>query len=218
MKEHEGKAVARPQRLGEEIANAISHGLGALLAVAGTVLLLVRASMTGDALSVVSAALYGSSMIILYTFSCLYHALTPPRGKAVFQVLDHCAIFLLILGTYIPIALVGVGAAFGWVIFGVVTACAVLGITLTAVNMQKFRKLSFALYLVMGWFAVFLVKAVWDETAYPGLALLLGGGLCYTLGIIFYKQKVKTYMHFVWHLFVMAGSALHFFLIYEYFC
>ena len=208
----------RRQRLGEEIANAVSHGVGALLAIAATVLVIVRAAQHGQAIAVVSAALYGSSMIVLYLFSCLYHALTAPRGKKVFQILDHCSIFFLILGTYIPIALVGIGGALGWVLFGVITGCAVLGITLNAVNLQRFKKFSMGLYIGMGWAAVFAIRPLWNAIGLGGFALLLAGGLCYTLGVIFYKKKEQPYMHFVWHLFVMGGSVFHFFLIYQYCC
>lgn len=207
----------RRQELGEEIANAISHGIGAMLAIAGTVLLLVRAATHGSAIAVVSAALYGSSMILLYTISCIYHALTPPRGKKVFRVLDHCSIFLLILGTYIPIALVGIGGWFGWVIFGVLTACAILGVTLNAIDLHRFHKLSLVLYLAMGWLAVFTIKPILNAVSTSGVVLLLLGGVFYTLGVIFYKKKELKYMHFIWHLFVIAGSTFHFFMIYNYF-
>jgi hemolysin III len=208
----------RKQQLGEEIANAISHGIGALLAIAGTVLLLVHAAVYGTVISVVSAALYGASMILLYTISCLYHALTQPRGKRVFQVLDHCSIFLLILGTYIPIALVGIGGAFGWVVFGVIAACAVLGVTLNAVDLHRWKKLSLVLYVVMGWLALFTIRPILRAVPFGGVMLLLLGGVFYTLGVIFYRKKEWQYMHFVWHLFVIAGSVLHFFMIYLYFC
>lgn len=207
----------RRQELGEEIANAISHGIGAMLAIAGTVLLLVHAATHGTTIAVVSAALYGSSMILLYTISCIYHALTPPRGKKVFRVLDHCSIFLLILGTYIPIALVGIGGWFGWVIFGVLTACAVLGVTLNAIDLHRFNKLSLVLYLAMGWLAVFTIKPILNAVSTSGVMLLLLGGVFYTLGVIFYKKKELKYMHFIWHLFVIAGSTFHFFMVYNYF-
>jgi len=213
-----GKKAVRPQKLGEEIANAISHGVGALLAIAGTVLVLVRAAMHGTAISVVSAALYGGSMILLYTISCIYHALTPKKGKRVFQILDHCSIFLLILGTYIPIALVGIGGAFGWVVFGVITACAVLGVTLNAVDLHRWKKQSLVLYVVMGWLALFTIPRILRAVGPGGVMLLILGGIFYTLGVYFYKKKEQPYMHFVWHLFVIAGSALHFFMIYRYFC
>lgn len=208
---------SRRQQLGEEIANAISHGLGALLAIAGTVLLLLHAATQGTTISLVSAALYGSSMILLYTVSCIYHALTPPTGKKVFQILDHCSIFLLILGTYIPIALVGIGGWFGWVIFGVLAACAILGVTLNAVDLHRWKKLSFVLYLAMGWLAVFTIKPILDAVSWIGVFLLFLGGLFYSLGVLFYRKKELKYMHFIWHIFVLAGSASHFFMIYHYF-
>lgn len=210
------EGIVRKQQLGEEIANAISHGLGALLAIAGMVLLLLRAVLYGTVISVVSAALYGTSMILLYTISCLYHALTLPRGKKVFQVLDHCSIFLLILGTYIPIALVGIGGAFGWVVFGVITACAVLGVTLNAVDLHRWKRFSLVLYVVMGWLALFTIRPILRAVPIGGVILLLLGGVFYTLGVIFYKKKEWKYMHFVWHLFVIAGSVMHFFMIYLY--
>lgn len=207
----------RKQQLGEEIANSISHGIGALLAIAGMVLLLVRATFHGTAISIVSATLYGASMILLYTISCLYHALTLPRGKKVFQILDHCSIFLLILGTYIPIALVGIGGAFGWVVFGVISACAVIGVTLNAIDLHRWKKLSLVLYVVMGWLALFTIRPILRAVSPGGVLLLLLGGVFYTLGVLFYKKKEWHYMHFVWHLFVIAGSVLHFFMIYFYF-
>lgn len=208
----------RQQKLGEELANAISHGIGALLAIAGTVLLLVRAASHGTVMAVVSAALYGASMILLYSISCIYHALTLPRGKHVFQILDHCSIFLLILGTYIPIALVGIGGWLGWVVFGVIAGCAVLGVTLNAVDLHRWKKMSLVLYVVMGWLAVFTIRPIIDAVSTSGVILLILGGVFYTLGVYFYKKKESYYMHFVWHLFVLAGSACHFFMIYNHFC
>lgn len=208
----------RGQKLGEEIANAISHGVGALLAIAGTVLLLIRATLQGSALSVVAASIYGACTILLYSVSCIYHALTPPLGKRVFQILDHCSIFLLILGTYVPIALIGVGGAFGWVLFGVIAACAVLGVVLNAVDLHRWKKLSLVLYVVMGWLAIFTIGPIYRTASMNGLLLLLLGGVFYTLGVFFYKKKEWHYMHFVWHLFVLAGGILHFFMIYNHFC
>lgn len=213
-----GGTLVRKQQLGEEIANAISHGVGALLAIAGMVLILIRATLHGSVIAVVSGALYGASMILLYTISCLYHALALPRGKKVFQILDHCSIFLLILGTYIPIALVGIGGALGWVVFGVITACALLGVTLNAINLHRWKKLSLVLYVVMGWLAIFTIRPILQVVPPSGVMLLLLGGVFYTLGVLFYKKKELRYMHFVWHLFVITGSVLHFFMIYLYLC
>ncbi len=208
---------SRPQGLGEEISNAISHGVGVFLAIAGTVLLIIKAATQGTAMGVVSASLYGGSMILLYLFSCLYHALTPRRAKKVFQILDHCSIFLLILGTYIPIVLVGIGGALGWTMFGVLTACAVLGITLNAVDLHRWKRLSLVLYLAMGWVAVFTLKPILAAATWHGVLFLFLGGLFYTLGVWFYRKKEVKYMHFIWHIFVLAGTVFHFFMIYLYF-
>jgi hemolysin III len=208
----------RIQKLGEEIANAISHGVGALLAIAGTVLLIVKAALYGHALNVVCVSLYGASLIILYTNSTLYHALAAPRGKRVFQIFDHCSIFLLILGTYIPISLVTIGGALGWTLFGINTFCAVCGIVFTSISLKKFHKISMILYIVMGWLVIVAIKPVVAVIPPRGLILLVVGGVSYTAGIIFYKNKNLPYAHFIWHLFVFLGSILHYFMIYIYCC
>ncbi len=215
---NQGRPLHRPQGLGEEIANAVSHGLGVLLAIAGMVVLLVRASGSGSTLAVVSVALYGASMVILYLISCLYHSLAAPRGKQVFQILDHCSIFLLILGSYIPISLVLIGGWVGWAMFGVITACAVLGIVLNSISFQRWRKLSMVLYVVMGWLGVLTLPLMIRATSLSGLGLLVLGGVSYTLGIVFYRQRERKYRHFIWHLFVLGGTILQFFFIFNYCC
>lgn len=204
----------RAQTLGEELMNAITHGVGALLAVAGTVLLIVRAARHGGAINVVSVALFGASMIVLYTISCLYHALKRGRGKRVFQVLDHCSIFLLIFGTYIPLCLVTVGGAFGWTLFGVMGGCAVVGVVLNAVDLARWKRLSQVLYLVMGWMGVIALPTLFRELTGLGFLLLVLGGVAYTVGVIFYRNKEKRFWHGVWHFFVLAGTVLHFFAVY----
>lgn len=206
------------QSLGEEIANGASHCVAALLAIAGTAVLIVRAALTSTAIGVVSAALYGASLILLYCFSTIYHGLVHDRAKRVFQVFDHCSIFLLIFGSYIPICLVMIGRmgghiALGWTIFGVNAFCMVLGVVLNAVNLNKFKKLSMVLYIVMGWMIITSIKFVWDMCGIYGMIYLVSGGLLYTFGILFYKAKEKKYMHFIWHLFVMGGSITHYFFI-----
>lgn len=208
----------RPQKLGEELLNAISHGVGALLAVAGLVLLVVRAAHYGTAINVVSVTLFGASMVVLYAISCLYHALRESTGKRVFQILDHCSIFFLILGTYIPICLVNVGGALGWTVFGVNTACAVVGIVLNAVNMKRWKKLSMVLYLVMGWMCLIALPSIFRSLTTIGFVLLVSGGLCYTVGVVFYRQKEKLYRHGIWHFFVLAGTVLQFFMVYTNCC
>lgn len=208
--------MVRSQTLGEEIANAVSHGSGAALAAAGTVLLIIKACVYSSAISVVSAALYGASLILLYTFSSLYHSITNGTAKKALRVFDHCSIFLLILGSYIPISLCLIGGALGWTLFGVNTFCAAAGIALTSINLERWKKISMALYVIMGWSVVLSAKTVISSMEPRGLMLLLAGGIFYTLGIAFYKNKKIKYMHFVWHIFVLCGSILHFFCIINY--
>ena len=204
--------VKRKQTLGEEIANAISHGVGTLVAIAGAVIVIVMAAINTSAIGVVSASLYGASLILLYLFSTLYHSFTNVGAKKVFRIFDHCSIFILILGTYIPICLTLIGGALGWVLFGINAFCTVLGVVFNSINLERWSKASLVLYVVMGWSIVFSIKPFLAVVDKAGLPLLVLGGLCYTLGIVFYKAKHK-YMHFVWHLFVLAGSVLHYFFI-----
>lgn len=201
------------QSLGEEIANAISHGLGTALAIAGTPVLIVYAALHGDALSVVSASLYGASMILLYLFSTLYHSLANPKAKRVFQVFDHSSIFVLILGTYIPVTLGLVRGWLGWTLFGINAAVALVGIVLNCVSVRRFHKLSLVLYLVAGWSALLVIRPLLRCIEPAGFGLVLAGGLFYTVGVLFYRSEQVRYMHFVWHLFVLAGSVCHFFFV-----
>lgn len=201
------------QSMGEEIANAISHGIGTLLAIAGTVIAIVYACFVGDTYSIVSAALYGSGLILLYLFSTLYHSLTNPKAKKVFQIFDHCSIFLLILSSYIPISLSLLRGPLGWTLFGVNAFCTVLGIVLTAINMKRWQNLCMVMYIIMGWSAAVVAYPIVKSVSSTALILLIGGGLAYTGGVFFYKMKKIRYMHSVWHLFVLAGSILHFFFI-----
>jgi hemolysin III len=197
----------------EEIANAISHGVGALLAIAGTPILIVYAALHGDALSVVSASLYGASMILLYLFSTLYHSITNKSGKRVLQVFDHCSIFILILGTYIPVTLGLIRGWLGWTLFGINAGVALIGIVLNAVSVQKFHKFSLLLYLLSGWSVLPAIKPLLSLITPGGFALVLAGGLFYTIGVLFYRREDVRYMHFVWHLFVLAGSICHYFFV-----
>jgi len=199
------------QTLGEEIANAVSHGVGSLLSIAGAVVLIVTAALHSDALGIVGACIYGASLIILYTFSSIYHSLTNFKAKYVFQVLDHCSIFLLILGTYTPICFSILRGFLGWTLFGINTFCTVVGIVFNAINVKRWHKASLYLYIVMGWSVLLGIKTVISNLPQGGLILLVAGGLAYTLGIIFYKIRNVKYMHFIWHLFVLAGSILQYF-------
>ena len=208
----------RPQQLGEEILNAVSHGVGALLAVVATVLLIFRAKAHGTAVNIASVAVFGASMFVLYLVSCLYHAIPVSKGKSVLQVLDHCSIFLLILGTYVPVCLVTMEGALGVGILSVITACAVLGILLNAIDLQRFKKFSLVLYVVMGWMSVLVIPRLFRGLSTWGFVSLLLGGLSYTVGIVFYRQKEKPYRHGIWHFFVLAGTIFQFFTVYTNCC
>ena len=199
--------------LGEEIFSSVTHGIGALLGVAALVLLVVFAAKAHNVYGVVSGALYGSTMIILFTMSTLYHAIAAKGAKKVFRVMDHCSIYLLIAGTYTPITLCSIRQRGGWVLFGIVWGIAVLGIVFNAINMEKFKKLSLISYIVLGWAVVAWWGAVAENIAPAGIVLLLAGGIVYMLGVVFYCLKKIAYMHSIWHIFVLAGSILHFFAV-----
>lgn len=202
--------------LGEELINSISHGIGAGLSVTALVLCIVRAAIHGNAWGVVSSCIYGSSLIMLYCMSTLYHAITNKTARKVFRVFDHTSIFFLIAGTYTPITLVTLNGPMGWTMFGIVWAAAVLGIVLNSISIEKFKKFSMICYIGMGWAVVIGIKSVIEQLPREGFILLLLGGIMYTLGIIFYALKKYRYMHSIWHIFVLAGSILQFFCIYNY--
>ena len=203
----------RIQTLGEEIANAVSHGVGTLLAIAACVIVIVRSAFNSTAIGVVSACIYGASLVLLYTFSSLYHSLTNVKAKSVFRVFDHCSIFFLILGTYTPICLTMIKGGMGWTLFGINTFCTVLGIVFNSISLNRFAKPSLVLYVLMGWSVLISIKRVIEVIPFSGMVFLVIGGLCYTIGIIFYKLKSVKYMHFVWHLFVLGGSIMHYFFV-----
>ncbi len=194
--------------IGEEIANAVTHGIGALLAIFGLIACILLSAINGS-LCLLSAVLYGISLVMLYCMSTLYHAVTNPRAKSVLRVFDHCSIFLLIAGTYSPFTLVTLRGTLGTALFVAIWAVTVFGIVLNAVDLKKFAKLSVALYILMGWAVVVAIKPLYMALPAAGFYLLVGGGLLYTFGIIFYACKWK-YAHFIWHLFVLGGSTLHF--------
>ena len=180
--------VKRAQTAGEELANTLSHGFGAVLALGGAIPLVVRAAMSGSAKAEFSLAAYGIRLVALYTASTVYHAVKRPSLKAVLRVMDHCSIFLLILGTYIPMSLLVVGGRTGWLLFLTNTTLAVVGITLNAIDLKRFDKLSLALYALMGWLVVLALRGIMEALPPAGLALLVSGGVAYTAGIIFYKS------------------------------
>ncbi len=203
--------------LGEEIANAITHGIGVLFSIAALVLCVVKSAKSGSAIAVVSSSIYGSMMIILYLMSTLYHSLKINNGKRVLNIIDHCSIYLLIAGSYTPYTLVSMSPGWGWSIFGVIWCAAIVGIVFNAVDMNKFKKISMISYIVMGWLIVIAFKPLMESVNFGGIVLLVLGGLAYTIGAIFYKLgKSKKYMHTVFHIFVLLGSILQFFSIYFY--
>jgi hemolysin III len=201
---------------GEEIANAVTHGVGAALAAAGTIVMLVFAAEKSDLVRIVSVSIYGFSMIFLYMMSTLYHAITNFKAKRIFQKLDHCSIFVLIVGSYAPVCLSLLGGTLGWTLFAVNVFCGVAGIVANAISVSKWHKVSLVLYLIMGWSVVIAVKPLIQLIALDGFALLLAGGLLYSIGVIFYKMKKPRFMHSVWHLFVLGGSTfLYFFMLFH---
>jgi hemolysin III len=199
--------------LREELAHGISHGIGVGLAIVGLVFLLIAAIRYGNSRHIVSAAVYGSSLILLYLASTLYHLISNPHVKRVFQKLDHSMIYILIAGTYTPLTLVTLHGGWGWTLFGLVWGMAVCGLVLEAVLPRRIGWLSLVLYLGMGWLVIIAGKPLLAALATGGLILLVAGGLFYSLGVIFYVWKKLSFNHAIWHLFVMAGSAAHFFAI-----
>ena len=199
---------------GEEIFNMVSHIVGAVAGITSTVLLTIFSAIHRNAYAVVSSSIFGSTMIILYTMSSIYHGLRPNLAKKVFQVIDHCSIFLLIAGTYTPFSLCTLRAhntALGWTVFGIVWGLAALGITLNSIDLKTFRIISMVLYIGMGWCIIFTVKLMRELLGPIGFSLLLAGGISYTIGAILYGigSKIK-YFHSVFHIFVVIGSILHF--------
>lgn len=198
---------------GEELLNWITHGIGALLAVVGTVVLIVWAMEFSDTWGLVGSCIYGFTLIALYTMSTLYHVISNNDVKKFFRIMDHSTIYLLIAGSYTPYALVTIRGTMGWTVFGIVWGCAVIGIILNAMSVDKYKKLSLTLYLVSGWAAVIAVKPIVENLATNGLILMVLGGIFYTGGIVFYVMKKHKYFHGIWHFFVLAGSITHYFSI-----
>jgi hemolysin III len=197
--------------VGEEIAHAITHGIGIPLSIAALATLMAFSALYGDAWHVTSTAIYGITLILLYTASTLYHGIPNAQGKRILKQLDHAAIFLLIAGTYTPFTLVSLRGPWGWTLFCLVWGIAIVGIYIELWGSSKLRRWSLALYLGMGWLVVIAIKPMLANVETGGLLLLLGGGLSYTLGAIFYVWKRLSYNHAIWHIFVLAGSILHFF-------
>lgn len=197
----------------EELAHSLTHGMGLLLGIAALVLMLVVAADRGSAVHVVSCSIYGATLVLLYSASTFYHALPIGRAKRVFGTLDHAAIFLLIAGTYTPFTLVTLRGELGWSLFGVIWGLAIAGVILEAVTRGRARRLQLLLYLVMGWSVVLAARPLIRGLATGGLVLLAAGGLAYTLGVVFFVWRGLRFHHAIWHLFVLTGSACHFFAV-----
>lgn len=203
---------------GEEIFNMTSHIVGVVLGIVATVLCTIFAAIHHNVYGIVSGAIYGVSLILLYTMSSIYHGLSPKLfSKRVFQVLDHCTIFLLIAGCYTPVALCNIreeNAVAGWTIFGIIWALAIIGIVLNSIDLKKFKAFSMICYLLMGWCIIFRVDLLIKSVDTAGIILLVAGGIAYTIGAILYGVgKKHKYFHSIFHLFILLGSFLQFFCI-----
>ena len=201
---------------GEELFNRVSHGIGALLSLAGLVTLVVMASRQGSIRGVVSYCIYGLSLVMLYVSSTLYHSAGSEKNRDILRIVDHATIYLLIAGSYTPITLIALQGAWGWSLFSIIWGLAIFGIVLKMTSLEKTKNLSMTLYFLMGWLVVVAVKPMLERVEPQLLLLMLAGGLFYTLGIIFYAVKKIPFNHGIWHLFVLAGSSCHFigFLLY----
>lgn len=202
--------VAKPYGKGEELANVITHSIGTGLSVAGLVILLVLTLSSPDGYCLVSSLIFGTTLVVLYAGSAIYHSLSHPRWRRIAQTLDHAMIYLLIAGTYTPFTLVTLRGKLGWSLFGVVWALAVIGVIREFLWKGRPKWLSMVMYLSMGWLAVVAIKPLLERLPAGGVWLLVSGGLAYTVGTIFYGMKKVPYTHAVWHLFVLGGSICHF--------
>ena len=207
----------RIQSRGEEVANSVSHGMALLLAAAAVPVLIASSTRNGTALNVAATSVFAATMVLVYAASALYHAIPHEGPKRFFRKLDQGAIFLFIAGSYTPFLLGPLEGPWGWTLFGVVWGLAVVGVTLKALDRMAHPFLSMGLYLAMGWLVVIAAKPLLMNVATPGLILLAAGGLAYTVGVVFFALDSKLrYAHFVWHLFVVAGTACHFFAVLDY--
>jgi hemolysin III len=199
------------QSLGEEIANSITHGIGVGLSIAALVILVVFAARISDVWKVVSFSIYGATMIALFMASTLYHAFPQPKVKKFFHILDHSSIFLLIAGTYTPITIGTMRGGWGWTLFGIIWGLTLVGICLKIFAMSKLKWVSTIVYLAMGWLIIIAIKPLMSVVSKTVLMWMVIGGLCYSLGVIFYIARKLPYHHAIWHLFVLGGAISHFF-------
>lgn len=207
---HTDTGSSRPYTPGEEIANSVSHGIGAALSIAGLVILVYPAYQKGNIWQIVSFSIYGSSLVLLYLSSTLYHSFQNIRVKRILKIFDHSSIYFLIAGTYTPFLLISIRGTLAWVLAGVIWGLAIAGIIFKTLFIHKFKRLSVLVYILMGWLCVTASKEMLETIPAAGLIWLAAGGLSYTFGVIFYVWKKLPYGHMVWHLFVLGGSISHF--------
>ena len=203
-------SMERKQTLQEEFANSISHGIGILFSVVAIALLVTFSVLNGTAIHIVSCSIFGGSIMLLYTFSTLYHAVQDTKVKSWLRTLDHIGIYFLIAGTYTPFLLLAVGGILGWVFFTVIWGLTIFGIIYKTLYFHKFKKASLILYLTMGWLAIFVVQPLYQNLSATVLSLIAAGGISYTIGTVFYTKRSMLFAHTIWHLFVLAGTILHF--------
>jgi len=207
------KAEPPSYTLREEIANSITHGIGALLSALGTGILLYLATQYGTAIHLASFSIYGTCLVLLHLASTLYHGIQAPRAKRVLWVIDHSSIYLLIAGTYTPFLLLSLRDRLGMALLATVWALAAIGIAFKSIFIGRLRRLSVAYYVLMGWLIVIAARQIWLKVPHPALVYVAGGGLSYTFGIVFYGWKKLPYNHAIWHLFVLGGSISHYFAV-----
>jgi hemolysin III len=198
---------------GEEVANSVTHGIGMLLAIAGLAIMIYFAALYGDGWHLVSCSIFGATLLFTYAASTLYHSISRPGARRILHMLDHASIFLLIAGTYTPFTLISLRGPWGWSLFGIIWGLALIGVLYKVLMPKKIAGFSTLLYIAMGWAVVVAARPLLASVEIGGLLLLLTGGLAYTGGVAFYAWERMPYNHMVWHLFVMAGSTLHFFAI-----
>ena len=201
--------------LGEELLNSITHGLGVLFGITILVLTIIMSAYHHNTIGIVSSCIYGTSMIVMFLISCLYHALSPRIGaKKVFRILDHCDIYAFIAGSYTPFCLSLLGGTVGWTLFGIIWTCAIIGVILNSINLEKYKKISLGLYLIQGWMVLISFNSLYQALPTKGLFYLLSGGIVFTIGAVLYGMgKKMRYMHSVFHIFVLAGCILQSFSI-----
>lgn len=199
--------------IGEEIANSITHGIGAALSIAGLTLLIALGVIYGDGWRVFSFTIFGSSLVILYMASTLYHSFQHPKVKSIFRVLDHASIYVLIAGTYTPFLLISMRDSFGWTMFAIVWGMAITGVLWKIFFLGRYEVLATAIYVLMGWMCILAFKEMMTSIPPGGMTFLITGGVVYTLGVIFYAWEKLPYNHAIWHLFVLGGSVCHYFAV-----